>query len=152
MVRKLATALAAAMVAYLLSLVAFIPPASALSNACGGASYRTGTFAAWQPTTKQNSFFRNCNLDMTVGGGDTANAVAVLQQSLNKCYNQSIDQDGIFGSETKKAVKNAQNAINIFAGGSLVADGTYTFAMANTMLWWVFDGTSQTCHTIISLA
>jgi peptidoglycan hydrolase-like protein with peptidoglycan-binding domain len=61
-----------------------------------------------------------------VAKGDNNLAVLVVQESLNACYGQGIEEDKDFGGNTEQAVKNAQTDINYWEGHTvLTVDGRF---------------------------
>ena len=59
-----------------------------------------------------------------------------VQQMLNLCYNQGLTIDGIFGSDTFAALKNAQTWAKYVEGHpSLAVDGVYGLQTARAVRW-----------------
>lgn len=65
------------------------------------------------PTVGSNTGNFNCLL----GVGNQSSAVSTLQSALNRCYGAGLAVDGIYGSQTKAAVQNAQRREGITADG-----------------------------------
>jgi peptidoglycan hydrolase-like protein with peptidoglycan-binding domain len=99
-------------------------------------------------TTNSNTLDRACSLKQ----GNTGLGVIVLQEALKTCFQQNIQIDGQFGTNTKNALKNAQRQINSRYGTSISVDGEYG---PQTASWWwdakyfqsggVIDGGSKIC-------
>jgi hypothetical protein len=110
-------------------MVATSAPAAALPT-CGGLSvYYHGGAPFLRPTTVSNSHDLQCVL----GIGNTGWVVSHLQTTLRNCYGQAIAVDGIYGSQTAGAVRNAQRIHRVPVDGVL---GTVT----NYVMFWTDDG------------
>ncbi len=57
------------------------------------------------------------NPNQTLGNGSSGNSVKELQKALNQIMNAGLSVDGIFGSGTKKAVKNFQSQYGLSVDG-----------------------------------
>jgi peptidoglycan hydrolase-like protein with peptidoglycan-binding domain len=68
---------------------------------------------AFVPGEDSGSFSPNC----TMGQGSLSNAVAELQDSLNRCHSQNIDVDREFGPRTRAALIATQRDLHISADG-----------------------------------
>ncbi|WP_086842025.1 peptidoglycan-binding domain-containing protein [Amycolatopsis kentuckyensis] len=73
------------------------------------------------PSVGANSGVYNC----VVVRGHRGIAVLVVQESLNACYQQGLQEDSDFGGNTERGVKNAQTAINRAYGNVLTVDGRF---------------------------
>lgn len=81
---------------------------------------------------------RNCILQY----GNASKAVNALQHALVYCYDESIDIDGIFGSDTRAALRRTQSAVNV------TVDGIYGPDTRKAMKWYVHNGLgSSICST-----
>lgn len=60
--------------------------------------------------------------------------VVALQNTLIKCYNQNIALDGIFGSQTRRALINAQTWERAL-GRNVSPDGVYGSFTRNALEW-----------------
>ncbi|CAM5496480.1 peptidoglycan-binding domain-containing protein [Streptomyces purpurascens] len=114
--------------------VATAAPASAYAGYCND-GYATVTKTFGGVAYKAYLPGYNGNKDCTMGPNATSGSVALLQSSLNTCYNRSLDPDGIYGPKTTSAVKYAQGKEGISA------DGIYG-SQTRTHLKWEFIRTS----------
>ena len=80
--------------------------------------YGSATVTVYVPSTGSTAASTTCNM----GQGAQSNAVKTLQRTLNNCYYESLSVDGIFGANTKAALKRAQTSEEM--SGSEV-DGVY---------------------------
>ncbi|MGW6318137.1 peptidoglycan-binding domain-containing protein [Streptomyces sp. NPDC055099] len=81
---------------------------------------------------------RNCTLQY----GNASKAVNALQHALVYCYDESISIDGIFGSDTRAALRRTQSAVNVSV------DGIYGPQTRKAMKWYVHNGSgSSICST-----
>lgn len=55
------------------------------------------------------------SIDCTMRQGASGNHVRALQRTLNACYNRTLTVDGIFGAQTRDALKYAQGLARITA-------------------------------------
>ncbi|CCK29433.1 hypothetical protein BN159_5054 [Streptomyces davaonensis JCM 4913] len=78
-----------------------------------------------------------------LGQGSQGWGVVALQNVLRKCYNQQIALDGVFGSATKQAVKNAQTWENAVSGAGLVVDGVYGDNTRKAIKWPLYTRTGD---------
>lgn len=81
---------------------------------CGGTTdYVNGNFDAAIPSTSNNSG----NFDCIDGINNTGAAVKQIQTSLNHCYGQNLQVDGIYGMMTSNAMKVAQGRLGVTQDG-----------------------------------
>ena len=81
--------------------------------------------------TKNGTGDANCIL----GRGSQGWGVVALQNVLRKCYGQSIDLDGVYGSATEQGVRNAQTWENAVSSAGLVVDGVYGNNTRRAITW-----------------
>jgi hypothetical protein len=84
-----------------------------------------GTYAQY-PVSPSNS------LGCTLGPGDRGEPVAALQRALALCMHQQVTADGVYGSQTSRAVAAL--------GGT---GGGYGPAVAKTMRWPWFSASTR---------
>jgi peptidoglycan hydrolase-like protein with peptidoglycan-binding domain len=116
-------------------LLAPTEPASAALPHCGGAfgfnnrsKYPVGAVAI--PTVRLGSLADGavyCGMNFYT---PHSMGVGVLQETLKRCYGQSIEPDGYFGPATSAALKNAQRI------HSIPEDGAYGPQTRDTIMWW----------------
>ncbi|MFF8950691.1 peptidoglycan-binding protein [Streptomyces sp. NPDC014940] len=99
-----------------------------------------GSLYIHRPSTTPESGNYNC----VVTRGDHNWAVRVLQETLNTCYKQGLQEDSDFGPATEQAVRNVQTAINRTWNAGLSVDGRFG---PQTSSWFSFkqfkaDGTA----------
>ncbi|MFF5363683.1 peptidoglycan-binding protein [Streptomyces scabiei] len=88
------------------------------------------------PSTRGGSGNYNC----VVARGMNGFHVLVVQESLNACYGQNIDEDRDFGSGTERAVKNAQTQINRSAGSHVLdVDGRFGPKTSSKFRYQAYD-------------
>lgn len=91
------------------------------------------------PTIGNNTYNDNCDL----GVGNQGTAVYWLQFDLNQCYDQTLTQDGIFGSLTKEALQDAQ------AEAGVTQDGVYGPITRDHITWVNYGGAGEgACFTL----
>jgi Putative peptidoglycan binding domain len=99
-----------------------------------GTCYRTlNVFASWGdsgPVPVPSSGTTLASVTCFMGQGAQSAAVTRLQSTLNKCYGKNLVEDGIFGSLTKTALKQAQTAEGI------TSDGVYGPNTRDALGWW----------------
>ena len=78
----------------------------------------------------------NDTLDCVMGVGNQSWGVIVLQLTLNKCYGQHIDVDGIYGQQTRQAVANAQTWERVAFRRPVSTDGAYGPETRRAMHWY----------------
>ncbi|WP_433605096.1 peptidoglycan-binding domain-containing protein [Dactylosporangium sp. CA-139114] len=66
--------------------------------------YGSQTVTVYVPSTGSTAASTTCDM----GQGAQSAAVKTLQRTLNNCYYESLSVDGIFGANTKAALKRAQ--------------------------------------------
>jgi peptidoglycan hydrolase-like protein with peptidoglycan-binding domain len=90
--------------------VAFVAPgaAHAALPTCTVTKMRSGAFV---PATAGGSF--NCKLRR----GNSSDAVATLQNTMDICYGENLATDGVFGRATEEALKRVQRAEGTGADG-----------------------------------
>ena len=95
--------------------LAYAAPASAALYSCNSwSSYYPGSNQIYQkPTLGLETHNTNCVL----GVGNQSGAVTVLQDALNRCYQQGLVVDGDYGPKTRQAVINVQRRIGTAADG-----------------------------------
>ncbi|QNP63871.1 peptidoglycan-binding domain-containing protein [Streptomyces genisteinicus] len=99
-------------------------PAQAAAPTCNG-SYAwkiSSSYFAWVPARGDTTV---CNL----APGNSSSAVERLQRALVLCYGQSIEIDGNFGNNTKRALEAAQRVERI------EDDGLYGFVTRSKLKW-----------------
>lgn len=138
--RAAATLSAGIVAAGLLVGMATAPSASAASyptcNSRKNVSVGASAYVSQPYYTTTGS--RNCILQY----GNSSTAVNALQHALIYCYDHDIDNDGIFGSETRAALRQVQGAVNV------TVDGIYGPETRKAMKWYVHTGSgSSTCST-----
>jgi len=79
------------------------------------------------------------NFNCVVVRGHHNIAVLVVQESLNACYQQGLQEDGDFGGNTEQAVKNAQTRINQTYGNVLGVDGRFGPATSSYFSFQAYD-------------
>jgi hypothetical protein len=77
------------------------------------------------PTIGNNTHNDNCELAV----GNQGTAVYWLQFDLNQCYDQTLQQDSIFGQNTMEAVQDAQ------AEAGVTQDGIYGPITRDHITW-----------------
>jgi hypothetical protein len=112
-------------------------PASAAVGTCTGLVYVARPFYAAQARVPARGTSLNC----TLGSGNAGTPTRELQRSLNRCYQQGLTVDGIYGPRTATAVRNVQRRHGI------TVDGIYGPQTSRTMrfAWWNSDGTFSGC-------
>lgn len=126
--------------------VATAAPAAAYAGYCNdgyASAYKKlvgdDTYKAYLPGYK-------ADMDCTMGSGAQSKSVAMLQRSLNVCYGDdlgfSLKVDGIFGSNTKKALAAAQRDEGI------TGDGIYGEDSRTHLKWEFTRGTTTRCARI----
>ncbi|MDX3000690.1 peptidoglycan-binding domain-containing protein [Kribbella solani] len=95
--------------------------------------------------TLLDSASTNCNLmygDKPYRGsnrsGDPDTAIRVLQRNLNFCYGTKLAVDGIYGSNTRAAIKTVQRRHN------LTVDGIYGPKTRSAMNWRLYSMGTRT--------
>ncbi|MGW0831801.1 peptidoglycan-binding domain-containing protein [Streptomyces prunicolor] len=80
------------------------------------------------------------NFNCVVARGDNNLAVLVVQESLNACYSQGIDEDRDFGGDTEQAVINAQTKINKSYGRTVLkVDGRFGPITSSYFYFQLYD-------------
>lgn len=97
---------------------------------------RTPTRIAHVPSTGTNNYQTNCILKQTDSKVKNV-ATNALQKTLRLCYYQNITIDGLFGPNTKAALKNAQKSSGLT--GSQV-DGIYGPVTSRKLRWHTASG------------
>jgi hypothetical protein len=112
-------------------------PANAAVGTCNSVAYWTGSIFAATAEVPVRGTSPNCVL----GSGNAGNPTRVLQRSLNRCYQQGLTVDGIYGPRTATAVRNVQRRHGI------AVDGIYGPQTSRTMrfAWWSPYGDFITC-------
>jgi peptidoglycan hydrolase-like protein with peptidoglycan-binding domain len=113
---------------------------AAASCTTGGRLYST-TASHYHVVPAIGSSNFNCSLNT----GNNSAAVSALQRTLNKCYGESLDVDGDFGTNTRNALKRAQNAAGVDDDGSY---GPITRDAIKHREYWSSDGSSLGCSRI----
>ncbi|SDK73129.1 Putative peptidoglycan binding domain-containing protein [Nocardioides sp. YR527] len=123
------------------SLVVTSSPASAAGVCNGSASgwvYNNYNYRMAMVYDSNSTYSPLCYLNP----GHTGNAVKTLQRALNQCYGRSLDVDGIYGDDTKAAVKVAQGRLG------LKQDGLFGPNTSKAMSWpWNDDIRYRGCAT-----
>ncbi|MET7697043.1 peptidoglycan-binding domain-containing protein [Streptomyces sp. NPDC005485] len=88
----------------------------------------TGSRFTYQPYYSGTGS-RNC----VMGYGAQSNGVYALQGAIDTCY-QDISRDGIYGTQTRTAVRNVQSAEEVGV------DGEYGPITREAMKWPLFEG------------
>ncbi|MBT3150984.1 peptidoglycan-binding protein [Streptomyces sp. CHD11] len=83
---------------------------------------------------------RNCQMSQ----GAQSNAVYALQIAIDTCY-RDISRDGIFGPETRRAVRAVQDAADVGV------DGVYGPVTRKAMKWPLYKGGSGSVHGCVRL-
>ncbi len=124
-------------------------PAAAALPLCNGTAIAIAQNATTDfgdvvvPIRKGASVASNCQ----TGSGSAGPWVTALQRHLRNCNGQNIDVDGIYGPDTKQAVKNVQSA------GHITADGIYGPKTMTVMRWYtVADSGKTSCRSYSTLA
>jgi len=139
---RLATAIVATVVMAVGLVAATGGPAQALLPTCDSF---TSSYASEKPQGRAPYYHvpsigtDSGNYYCSLVQGNTGWGVVVLQEALWSCYEQPIDNDGIFGTLTKEALKNAQRIINQRSDPDIVVDGEYGNQTRRRMLKATFD-------------
>lgn len=108
-------------------LVATGPPAAAAPTCYRTANLSTGAYGPVPvPSTGTTAASTSC----VMGRGATSAAVRRLQQTLNKCHDERLAEDGIYGAATEAAVTRAQRE------GGVARDGVYGPVTRDVIGWW----------------
>lgn len=99
--------------------------------------YVGGTYYLHVPSLGTDSWNFNC----VVVRGHKGWPVLVLQESLNACYGQGLVEDGDFGGNTERAVRNVQAIIGV------PVDGRAGPITRKAMLWQAYDHGNGGAHT-----
>jgi peptidoglycan hydrolase-like protein with peptidoglycan-binding domain len=144
-----AAALAVVSGIVLMPVLASAAPASALSS-CSGTSLVKGLNALGVyssirvPTVGNGTGDDNCEL----GPGNDSVAVARLQVALDSVfcnYDAGLTVDGIYGSATQTAVRDAQKAYGV------PQDGIYG-PVTGVAMWWIVAGSNGLkCAQIVQI-
>lgn len=110
-------------------LVTVAPPATAAATCAGVSKFGTGKGVHLRPTTTNGSGSINCVL----GSGSRGKGVEELQKTLKQCYGQAVAVDGVFGTQTRSAVVNAQ------AFHGLPRDGVFGPNTSKSMFWRLYN-------------
>ncbi|MEU4097923.1 peptidoglycan-binding domain-containing protein [Streptomyces sp. NPDC026673] len=102
-------------------------PAHAADGVCTGAASvqngSTGRHFVYPINVANNTIY--CYLQ----SGHTGPGVRALQKNMNSCYGKKLELDGIFGSDTRNALRDVQSRI-----GAAV-DGVYGRETLTKMKW-----------------
>jgi len=119
-------ALAVTAAAVLCAAATAVSPAQAATPTCSRSiSYATvHGFTASIPAA-------GSNVSCLLASGNSGSAVQALQFTLNECYDESLAIDGVFGANTKAALKRAQS------DEGQTADGVYGPRTRDSLHWRV---------------
>ncbi|WP_254395731.1 peptidoglycan-binding protein [Streptomyces sp. AC512_CC834] len=118
--------------------IATATPAAAYAGWCNdGYATTTRTISSYTYTAYLPGY--NGNADCYMNPGAQSKSVAMLQRSLNVCYNRSLTIDGVFGNNTRNALVYAQDKENISA------DGGYGEQTRKHLRWEFTRGGSLRC-------
>lgn len=118
-------------------LAAVAQPAAALPTCLGMSVYSDSVDQYERPTTVDNSRNTNCVL----GVGSRGEPVIYLQLALNRCYGQGIGVDGVYGTQTRNAVRNVQ------AFHRLTVDGVFG-PQTSRVMFWPYYHYDDRCHLV----